>query len=1195
MKGQHAILKALLAAAVAACFSLGAHAATTYYVDGSVAASGDGSASAPYKTIAEGVTAAAAGDVVRVAAGTYTITATISISKGITVQPDPDKPGRVTVDANKKCRVFDINHADAVVEGLRIYRGRNATLSQYGGGVRFGANGGTLRNCTIESCCLYQNTATQGGGGVYITAGALVSGCVIKDCYNDCNSATRGIAAYVDGGTLEKTLVTGSSRTAYADYHNALGAVYLNKGLVDRCTIVANEVSHGPLYVVDNASAVVRDTIVWGNTAFRDTGSGRPNVSIGASASVSGLCTTAAFGSGSVVANPSFVNAAGGDYRLSPASPCIGAGTGGADLGYADYDAGAAPLGIAVSAFSGTDSLAATVSLVAAAGTSLAGATVTWEGLPETGASITHTFGPGNHTLTANVTFADTTTASVTLVNAIRVASSGDIYVDDDSTSPALPYASPATAAKSLEDALAIAGNGAVIHVAEGNYTLAANCHYLLDGIKVVGSGARDATKLTKKNKAGRFFYLANANAALCNLTMKDGTAAGCGGGIWIAGGGGTVSNCTIQGCSTGASQKGGGLLMNSARALLTHSLILENKSGNSAAGAGVCLSQGTVSDCLIVSNTVNTLNRSGSNGGGIALDTSTANAKVVNCTIAQNSAYQGGGIYRAADAGFVYNTIVFANSSYTGSANIHTVAGTTRPVASSFANCCTTAAIGTDCQVVTTAPYELPSYALSGTASALCIDLGDNAPVVSTLDYAGTNRIFNGTVDIGAFEYNETTASVSFVADALSTAGAHEFTFTATAVGLDLSTCTCAWFFDGAAMADGTGSTYRKTLEVGRHGVALVVTDAGNRQYTYEETLGFITVYPTDAYVNIAGTSPAWPYATPETAATNLNTAVDEVLAAGVTLHIAEGNYLITQTVSVGAGERVVGAGMDRTCIWARRTSNAGLGILSLNGAGAYVEGVCVSNGYAQGGGVYISGSGGTFTKGRIINCRGSTNLAGGGAFITGGHGRISNSEIVGNETTRYDGGADASGTGVDHSGGGVYVAGSCILENCLVRHNRARAGGGVLVSDSGIVRNCTIVSNWTETTATSLGGGGGISVRQNASVVNTVLWGNSDASISDPDSCVHNVGGDASRLSNCCAPVAAGSSCVTADPRFRDFAGGDYRLSGTSPCRKKGVYQSWMATATDFFGNPRANNRKSCDIGFHQTGSDSLLILVQ
>ncbi len=1182
----------IVAVASAMSFVLCAQAAT-YYVDRSAAATGDGSQASPFLTIAEGVAAAAAGDVVRVASGTYTITATISISKGITVQPDPDKPGRVTVDANKKCRVFDINHADAVVEGLRIYRGRNAALTQYGGGVRFGTKGGTLRNCTIESCCLYQNTANQGGGGVYIPAGATVTGCVIKDCYNDCNSATRGIAAYVDGGTLEKTLVTGSSRTAYADYQNALGAVYLNAGTVDRCTIVANEVSHGPLYVVDNASAVVRDTIVWGNTAFRDTGSGRPNVRIGASASVSGLCTTRAFGSGSVVANPSFIDAAGGDYRLSPASPCIGAGTGGADLGYADYDAGAAPLGIAVSAFSGTDSLSATVSLVAVAGTSLAGATVTWEGLPETGASFTHAFGPGNHTLTANVTFADASTATVSLANAIRVTCSGDIYVDDDSAAPALPYASPDTAAKSLEDALAIAGNGAVIHVAEGSYVLAANCHYLLDGIKIVGSGARDATTLTKKNKAGRFFYLANANAAICNLTMKDGSASGCGGGLWIAGAGGTVSNCTVQGCSTGASQKGGGVLMNSAAALLTHSLILKNTSGVGAVGAGICLSQGTVSDCLIISNTVNTLSRSGSNGGGIALDASTENAKVVNCTIAQNSAYNGGGIYRAADAGFVYNTIVFANSSYLGNADIQTVAGTTRPVASSILNCCTTASVGTGCQVVTTAPYELPSYALSGTASALCIDKGTNDYVVSTVDYAGANRIVNGTVDIGAFEYNGTMATVSFLANALTAAGPSDFTFTATAVGLDIATCFCEWFFDGAATADGTGSPFTKTLGVGRHGVKLVVTDPNRNKYTHEEAEGYITVYPADAYVDVAGTNPVWPYATPETAATDLNTAVAEVLVSGVTLHVAEGDYLIAGTVSVGAGERIVGAGMDRTCIWAKRTANSGLRILSLNGRGAYVEGVCVSNGYAQGGGVYISGDGGTFTKGRITRCRGNANQPGGGAFITGSRGKISNSDIVGNETSRYDGGAD--GTGVDHSGGGVYVAGGCILENCLVRLNRARAGGGVLVSDSGVVRNCTIVSNWTETTATSLGGGGGICVRHNASVVNSIVWGNSDSSISAPDSPVHNVGGDASRLSNCCAPVTVGANCLVDNPRFRNEANGDYRLSDLSPCRRTGLYQSWMEGATDFFGNPRAYSRKHCDIGFHQTGSDALRLFVR
>ena len=1184
------------ASLIAAALS-SALAATTYYVDGAVTASGNGSQTSPYKTIADGVGAASDGDVVRVAAGTYSITSQIGVSKGITIQPDPDKPGTVTIDANTKCRVFDINHADAVVEGVRIYRGQNSALAENGGGVRFGANGGTLRNCIIESCVLKQNTSSYGGGGVYVPAGATVTGCIIKDCYSTVNGDTRGVGAWVKGGTLERTLVVGCKRTSYAEYRNTSGAVYIDSGIVDRCTIVANVASSGALYVTDSASAVVRDTIVWGNVSFREAGAGRPNVTIGARAIISGLCTTAAFGTGAVVANPSFIDAANGDYRLSPASPCIGAGTGGADLGYADYDATAAPIGIAASASRGVDSLQVAVSLVPAAGVSLSGATVSWEGLAETGTSFTHTFGPGTYTLRATITLPGEPPVTVALPDAIQVTCTGDIYVDDDSATPVSPYSSPATAAKTVDAALEIAGDGAVIHVAEGNYELNPTNYFLIDNVKVIGSGRREATILTKKSKKGRFFYLGNAGAAVCNLTMRNGGVEGYGGGIWIAGDGGVVSNCTVQGCTTSASQNGGGVLMDSAAAILTHSLIMGNTAGAGGAGSGIHLSKGTVDNCLVISNKVSYNTRSAALGGGIYLGpmsgAGTANAKVVNCTVAANDAYNGGGIYRVKDTGFVYNTIVYGNTSYNGSANIAAPDGTTRPVATSFANCCTSESIGTDCQIASAPPYELPSYELSGTASPLCIDLGDNAYVLSDLDYAGSNRVFNGVVDIGAFEYGKSSASVAFVVDAVSAAGDHTFTFTATAVGLDLSGCTCQWFFDGASTADGTGAVYTKTLGVGRHAVRLVVTAPGGVSYLYEEAEGFITVYPPDAYVNAAGTAPAWPYATPETAATNLNVAVDEVLRPGVTLHVAEGNYPVTKTVSVGGGQRIVGAGMDRTCVWAVRSGNVALRVLTINGTGAYVEGLCISNGLAVGGGVHISGDGGTFNKGRIVKCRGTTNQAGGGAFMTGSYGKIANSEIIENETFIYNSGSGYN-AGVDHSGGGVDVEGYCILENCLVRNNRACSGGGVVVAENGVVRNCTVVSNWTETTTGNREGGGGIIVRGNGNVVNSIFWGNFDLANGDPASLAHNVSGSAGRLVNCCAPVAAGANCVTNNPRFKNAATGDYRIRGSSPCRGKGLYQAWMADATDFFGNPRARG-SHVDIGYFQSPPASTAIFLQ
>ena len=36
-------------------------------------------------------------------------------------------------------------------------------------------------------------------------------------------------------------------------------------------------------------------------------------------------------------------------------------------------------------------------------------------------------------------------------------------------------------------------------------------------------------------------------------------------------------------------------------------------------------------------------------------------------------------------------------------------------------------------------------------------------------------------------------------------------------------------------------------------------------------------------------------------------------------------------------------------------------------------------------------------------------------------------------------------------------------------------------------------------------------------------------------------------------------------ADPKFKDFAGGNYRLSGNSPCVNRGSNETWMTGAFD------------------------------
>ncbi len=1145
----------------------------------------DAGTSRPGRSPLRCLAATAPGDEVVVSNGTYAIASTINLTQAITLRGVSAVPSDVTLDGagqQAASPLVKFSNSGATVAGLRVYRGGSNNSS---GGAVWMASGGTLTNCIVDASQVTGN-ANITGIGVYINGGGLVTGCTIKNSAARLTGANTAVGVYIADGTLERSLVTGCYRSDYEDSINTLGVVYLAKGTVKNCTIAGNRVSHYPLYVADSATCIVKDSIVWGNVALRDSSDGRPNVRIGANAQVTNLCTTGSFGTSPVNANPCFTDAANRDFTLMPGSPCIGAGTDGGDLGYQPFDTARKALGVKASAYSGSDSLAATVTLTAN-GYDLTGATVTWEGLAETGTSFTHTFDPGTHTLKANVTLADNTTLTSTLTDAIRVWSTAPMYVDDDSVNPVSPYSSPATAAKTIDAALALAGEGSTIYVTNGTYTLTKD-YNILDAIKIIGNGEHAQTVFKAASNC-RFFYLGHAGALVSGLYMTGGKAARTGGGIYIAGNGGTVSNCTINASKTDANvADGGGLRLASVNAVCTHSCIMN--CGNTVGyghGAGVYIDNGTLADCLVISNKPSTYAGTNARGGGVYLAASTPNAKVVNCTIAANTAYEGGGLYRTANAGYVLNTLAFGNTSTSGENNLISAGGATRPDATSFSNCCSSVAIGANGQVVTAAPYELPTYALSGTAGAKCIDMGCNDHVVSTKDYLGQTRIFNNTVDIGAMEYCVAAVVPGFLADVREAAGEYEFTLTASVQGAGIGQCICTWYFDGLTEAAGTGAVFKKTLGVGRHSVKLVVSYSG-ADYTHEEP-AYLTVYPIDAYADITSTGAQWPYDSPAKAASNLNAAVNEVLKPGVTLHVAAGRYPITSTIYVGDGRRLIGAGMDATCIYANRDRQ----VMVINGTDAYVEGVCVSNGSARGGGVYIYGDGGTFTRGKVADCQGAPNQSGGGALITGSKSKISKSVIVGNRTFSYTGAGDSVGT--DNSGGGVEIDDSAILENSLVISNKAKNAGGVLVMGSGKVRNCTIVGNSTGTIDHGLREGcGGVSVRS-GSVVNCIIRNNVDAVVTDPTSLYHNVVGQTASCANCCVPVSCGSNCVTNDPCFKNPAVGDYRLRGTSPCRDAGVYQSWMEGETDFFGNPRSYNAKRCDIGFHQSPRQGTLMYIR
>lgn len=162
----------------------------------------------------------------------------------------------------------------------------NSTTGTGGGGIRLGASSPTIGDCVFSG-----NSALQGGG--ILCGGA--SDPLIYNCLFANNIATWG------GGLWS---------------HNSAPTV------VD-CTIVENTAPSGGGGVLnhDLSAPIYTNCIIWGNTPAQTT-------TFGAGSPTFGYCDVQGGvpGIGNVNADPQFVDAAGGDYRIDGGSPCIDAG-----------------------------------------------------------------------------------------------------------------------------------------------------------------------------------------------------------------------------------------------------------------------------------------------------------------------------------------------------------------------------------------------------------------------------------------------------------------------------------------------------------------------------------------------------------------------------------------------------------------------------------------------------------------------------------------------------------------------------------------------------------------------------------------------------------------------------------------------------------------------------------------------------
>ena len=145
--------------------------------------------------IQDAVNAAAEGDVVWVAGGTYAVDQPITIEKGITVLSEAGATG-TRIDGQNRSRGFVVKHRGAVLDGFTIVRGFS---SSRGGGL-FLQDGGCVRNCIVTDC------RAHSGGGLALDRGGTLEGCVVRN--NRVGRSGRGGGIQVAGGRIRRCTIT---------------------------------------------------------------------------------------------------------------------------------------------------------------------------------------------------------------------------------------------------------------------------------------------------------------------------------------------------------------------------------------------------------------------------------------------------------------------------------------------------------------------------------------------------------------------------------------------------------------------------------------------------------------------------------------------------------------------------------------------------------------------------------------------------------------------------------------------------------------------------------------------------------------------------------------------------------------------------------------------------------------------------
>ena len=461
-------------------------------------------------------------------------------------------------------------------------------------------------------------------------------------------------------------------------------------------------------------------------------------------------------------------------------------------------------------------------------------------------------------------------------------------------------------------------------------------------------------------------------------------------------------------------------------------------------------------------------------------------------------------------------------------------------------------------------------------TETSPLVDAGFNGPVSQQLDLAGRDRIFNGTVDIGAYEYQPpATPGPVYYVDLTATGAnngtswANAFTNLQTAIETaapgDTLLVARGTYFPSPTGDRSAFFTFSKSLFVygGFDGTESNLAERDTNDFVptlisgdYAGNDAFAVEDDRNVYRNRGDNAERL---------LSLPSIEGDILVDGFAFEGTDGVTSRAIGVSVAAGTSAVTFRRCRFTALSSRSQGGALGF-SVGGSGNQL----------------------TYTLDRCLVENSSTTADKGGAIQ--GNGNAGNEIVARYRNTIFRGNRKGRGRGgaINHDG-----AGSASYENCLFDNNSAEAGGATFENFSGgaTFTNCTFVNNSSPEASTVFQftsfGSEGVDLR------NCVFAGNEGPLLDGR-------GRNAFRIANSLFPGARfsdntfatvtdqGGNLFGSSPAFVDAAAGDYRPAGGSPLINAGD-NSFVTTSSDLAGGVRII-ADAVDLGAYEADAETV-----